>query len=90
MASYLGKSCLSDAQIEQIVKFTCFQNFKDREERKFVDHYKKIGVFDDEMVFFRKGEIGDWRNYFSEEQAKRVDDFVNRNLKYKRPLNDGV
>ena len=23
--------------------------------------------------FIRKGEVGDWKNYFSEEQSKRVD-----------------
>ena len=36
--------------------------------------YRWIGGSNTVVVpFFRKGEIGDWRNHFNEEQSKSID-----------------
>ena len=40
--------------------------------------------FKTELNFFKKGQIGNWKNYLTEEQSKRIDDVVNKNLKYKK------
>lgn len=39
-----------------------------------------------EMKIFRKGEIGDWKNYFTDEMSKRLDEVVAAKLTYKRPF----
>lgn len=42
--------------------------------------------FKTELNFFKKGQIGNWKNYLTEEQSKRIDDVVNKNLKYKKSI----
>jgi hypothetical protein len=81
IGNYL-ETYLTNAQINQIVEFTSFDVFKDKEEKKIIEH--GTNQFDNGIVFFRKGEIGDWQNYFTKDQAMRVDKVVERNLKYKR------
>ena len=29
-----------------------------------------------DLPFIRKGEVGDWRNYFTEEESKRIDEML--------------
>ncbi len=43
--------------------------------------YKEIGLFKKDGSFMRKGKIGDWLNYFSQEESLRLDDVVEKNLK---------
>lgn len=35
---------------------------------------------------FRKGQIGDWKNHFTYEMSKKMDEAVAANLKYKKPF----
>ena len=46
--------------------------------------------FKEDMQFFRKGQIGDWKNYFTEEMFARLKVAVERNLKYKGYIDYGV
>lgn len=39
-----------------------------------------------EFKLFRKGEVGDWKNYFTEEMSKRLDEVVKAKLTYKKPF----
>lgn len=48
-----------------------------------------VNIYERDIEFFRQGKIGDWRNYFSDEMAKRVDDAVTANLKSSLRLFDG-
>ena len=36
--------------------------------------------------FFRKGQIGDWKNHFTDEMSKKMDEVMAANLKYKKPF----
>jgi hypothetical protein len=54
------------------------------------EHNKEIGHFEKEGSFIRKGKVGDWRNYFTEEASVALDQLVQANLKYSREFDYGV
>ncbi len=72
VAEFLGKS-LTEEQVEKIKKHTRFQSMK-----------SNVSVCPAPMApresFFRKGEVGDWKNYFSQSQSEYVDKLVNERL----------
>lgn len=39
-----------------------------------------------EPQLFRKGQIGDWKNYFTEEMSKKIDEMMATKLEYKKPF----
>ena len=49
------------------IEDTSFEKLKKREEIHGFDQATGNGPF------FRKGEVGDWRNSLSDEQAKRIE-----------------
>ncbi|XP_077139177.1 sulfotransferase 6B1-like isoform X2 [Ranitomeya variabilis] len=55
---------LNEEQIELVASRTSFNSMKEQSENT----HGKLGD-----SFFRKGEIGDWKNYFTEDQSKVVD-----------------
>ncbi|XP_044148490.1 sulfotransferase 6B1-like [Bufo gargarizans] len=55
---------LNEEQIHLVASRTSFNSMKDKSENT----HGKLGD-----SFFRKGEIGDWKNYFTEDQSKEVD-----------------
>ncbi|KAM4770935.1 sulfotransferase 6B1-like [Rhinophrynus dorsalis] len=55
---------LTEDQIKLVESKTTFQSMKENSK----DTHGKFG-----NTFFRKGEIGDWKNIFTEEQSKEVD-----------------
>lgn len=57
------------------------------------DNMKKLPTFDMKVIdrvyksdieFFKKGKIGTWREYLSEEISNKIDVVMRDNLKYKR------
>ena len=64
---------LSDELLQKIVQKSSFREMKNNRKvnnQKLAD----IGAFDfTKSKFIRKGEIGDWVNYFSEEQNSYID-----------------
>ena len=42
-----------------------------------VDEKRKDGM----KKFIRKGHVGDWKNYFTEESSKAWNDWIDENLK---------
>ena len=75
VAEFLGKS-LTEKQVEnmeKIKKHTRFQSTK-----------SNVSVCPAPMApresFFRKGEVGDWKNYFSQSQSEYVGKLVNERL----------
>ena len=66
IAKFIGKE-LPPEIVERIVKQTSFNVMKKDE----MLNYSWInGIKGD---FIRKGEVGDWKNYFTEEQNKQLD-----------------
>ena len=65
------RKTISDSQIEKVIEFTSFTNFKEKEEKILLKNSEDF--FDSDMKFFRKGEIGDWQNHFTTELAERFD-----------------
>ena len=73
----------TEDQIKSLVAFVSFDNMKDLPSMAFnaLDVYFKT-----ELKFFKKGQIGNWKNYLTEEQSKRIDEVVSKNLKYKKTI----
>jgi hypothetical protein len=87
LATYLGKTYTTE-QIEQLICFTSFNNIKKVAGLDFKAEIKKQ-MYERDMSFFRKGQIGDWYNHFSEELSSKVDDVVKRNIKSDIKFNYG-
>ncbi|XP_075059702.1 sulfotransferase 6B1-like isoform X1 [Mixophyes fleayi] len=63
ISDFYGLS-LTDEQIQQVENKSTFKSMKEKSSGT----HGKLGNF-----FFRKGEIGDWKNLFTEEQSKEID-----------------
>ena len=73
IAKFIGKE-LPPEIVERIVKQTSFDAMKKDEKA----NYSWIhGIKGD---FIRKGEVGDWKNYFTEEQNKRLDSLYSEKM----------
>ena len=81
LAKYLNVE-ISDEDIGRLITFVAFDNMKDMRKADLVpSDYFKPG-----FEFFNKGKIGNWKKHISEEQSKRIDEVVAKNLKYKKPI----
>ncbi|GFR85417.1 sulfotransferase [Elysia marginata] len=67
LCHFLGHS---DALAEKIALVTRFENMKKKLGK--ITAVEKL-VFSENGVVLRKGEIGDWKNFFSREQSERFD-----------------
>lgn len=89
LAKYLGKD-LNEDQIKSIMDYCSFNKLKSNPafetKMNLMSEGKEAQPQVKTLKLFRKGEIGDWKNYFTEEMSKRVDELVEANLKYSRPL----
>ena len=73
VAAFLGK-CPSEEEIDQIDAQGTFEAMKMRGTDSY--HYGRIY----KSSFFRKGVVGDWKNYFSQEQADYMDKCIEEKL----------
>ena len=78
MADFLGKS-LTDEQLSQLTEHLRFDNFAKNESVNFSSR-KKLGFFEEDGKFIRKGKTGDWKNHFSAELNERIDSWIEANL----------
>ena len=87
LAKYLEVE-LSDEKIIELIEFTSFKNMKSY--IKFTDTPENRSPnFKESMEFFRKGQIGDWKNYFTDDMIKKLKEIVEKNLRYKGKMNYG-
>jgi hypothetical protein len=70
IANFLGGSFLENAKqpniLEEVIKQSHFSQMKKSQQRWSNQRPEKM------PPFIRKGQVGDWKNYFSEEQVERL------------------
>ncbi|KAE8684019.1 Flavonol sulfotransferase-like [Hibiscus syriacus] len=62
---------------EKIVKKCSFENLSNLEVNKSEKDYRKVIQ---NKMFFRKGKVGDWKNYLTPEMAARLDQIIQQKL----------
>ncbi|XP_047207205.1 sulfotransferase 6B1 [Girardinichthys multiradiatus] len=70
ISSFIGFS-LTDNQVQQIAGASTFSAMKESS----VNSHGNMG-----NVIFRKGEVGDWKNHFTPEQSREMDEAFNKHL----------
>ncbi|XP_028167470.1 estrogen sulfotransferase-like [Ostrinia furnacalis] len=82
-AKFLGKT-ITDDQVNTLSDYLSFQNMKKNRavnldallERSFGKEYLE----QTELRFIRKGEIGDWKNYMSDDLSRRFDEWAAQHI----------
>lgn len=80
VACYLGKQ-ISNELVTKIAERTAFDSMR---KNPSLNYENWPGMDHSISPFIRKGKVGDWKNYFSEEQSDYVDSMCS---KYYAPLN---
>ncbi|XP_047488321.1 sulfotransferase 1C4-like [Penaeus chinensis] len=62
-----------DDQLKTVAEHASFEQMKSRHERLSVNHMIRN--------FFRKGQVGDWKNAASEELNNKMDDWIRKNCR---------
>jgi len=78
VAKFLNKT-LTDDQLTNLTEHLRFDNFK-KNEAVNNEAPKKMGLFNKHGNFIRKGKTGDWKNHFSPELNRKVDEWIAQNL----------
>ncbi|CAN1161581.1 Cytosolic sulfotransferase 5 [Linum perenne] len=79
LASFLGKPFGDnddDAKVENVIWRSSFDRLKDLDVNKTGKSYPMMAPLLTNDLFFRRGEVGDWRNHLTPEIAKRIDDIT--------------
>ena len=79
VAMFLGKE-LSEEQVEKLEIHLSFRKMKENPSVN-KDGLKDMQLMDPSGSFFRKGEVGDWKNYFTADMSKRMDAAIEKYLK---------
>ena len=79
VAKFLGKD-VSDEMVEKLLDHLSFNKMKNNPAVN-KEEGKKFGFFSGDGHFMRKGEVGDWKNYFTDEMNKRMDDAIQKHFK---------
>ncbi|KAI7746163.1 hypothetical protein M8C21_016241 [Ambrosia artemisiifolia] len=87
LAAFMGMPFTAEEEeegvVEDIVKLCSFQNLSRLEVNKGGGGGQKFTakVVVENQEFFRKGEVGDWKNYLTEEMKDRIDNIAVNKLK---------
>ena len=79
VAQFIGIENMTDELLQNVVKYSSFTSMK---QDSSANHNWQVGpgkVFS-QATFIRKGEIGGWREQFSEEQNKLWDEIYKENM----------
>lgn len=78
VSEFLGKT-LTKEQLQRLENNLSFENFK-KNESVNSDNKKAIHIFKTKGEFIRKGKINGWKEYFSENMEKEIDQWIETNL----------
>ena len=73
LAAFLNHP-MSKEKVDELVEHLKFSNMKERATKDEMAFYINMDKF------FRKGEVGDWKNYFQGEKLKEWDEWIAKNL----------
>ena len=76
IANFLEKE-LTNEEVEKVIKHTSFSNMKANP----MTNGSRIPKIEGETDFMRKGKVGDWKNYFTEEQNQKMDEWIQQKNK---------
>ncbi|XP_012281586.1 sulfotransferase family cytosolic 1B member 1 [Orussus abietinus] len=82
-ANFLGKQ-LSEEQLAELCEHLKFSNMAANPAvnlERFLELRKTEVEEDPDIKFIRKGKVGDWHNYMSEELIRRFDEWTENNLR---------
>ena len=79
VAKFLGKE-VSDEAVGKLVEHLSFKKMKNNAAVNKGEG-KKLGFFNVDGDFIRKGEVGDWKNYFTDEMNRRIDEAIEKHFK---------
>ncbi|XP_065871866.1 flavonol 4'-sulfotransferase-like [Euphorbia lathyris] len=77
MADFMGCPFSVDEEkqgmVEKIVELCSFESLSNLEVNKSKNISSHMALRIENNEFFRKGKVGDWKNYFTDEMAKKLD-----------------
>lgn len=83
-AKFLNKT-MSDEQVDKLCDHLSFNNMKTNRavnlEAILEKSYGKSYLEGTDLRFIRKGMIGDWKNYMSDDLSRRFDEWADQHLK---------
>jgi len=79
VAQFLGKD-ISDEMVGKLIDHLSFNKMKNNPSVN-KEEGKKLGYFKGDGNFMRKGVAGDWKNYFTDEMNKRMDEAIEKHFK---------
>lgn len=83
ICDYLGKQRLNEKQMKKLEFHCSFDEMKYNPSVNY-KHWDDLGFRDrNESEFMRRGQIGDWKYYFSDEQNLIIDKLINDKLENK-------
>ena len=84
VSEFLNKT-LTEVDVANLAEHLSFTNMKKNKSVNNEDMVaackRRYGNTEDPGQFMRKGETGDWRNYLSQEQLERMEEWEERGLK---------
>jgi hypothetical protein len=78
IAAFLGKT-VTPEQIEKLVDHVKVDNFSKNASVNMTMEIKS-GFTNEGHSFIRKGQTGDWKNHFSPDLNRRIDEWIAKNL----------
>ncbi|GAV01477.1 hypothetical protein RvY_12183 [Ramazzottius varieornatus] len=79
LADFMGKP-LTEQQAQQIAHYTSFQNMSKNDKLNMEKYLTVNDPVTGEVLFkyMRKGKVANWKEHFSEEMSKKLDDWIER------------